>query len=71
MEFVAYMPHVRGKFGSPEEQACPITAWMNERVGMGDVEFDEYLSDSLIPLYPGAEDVKGKRVIFKLDSGSG
>ena len=36
---------------------------------MDDVELDEYLSNSLIPSYPGDEDVKGKRVLFKLDSG--
>ena len=35
------------------------------------VEFDEYLSNSLIPLYPGAEDVKGKMVLLKLSSGPG
>ena len=65
------MPHVRGKSGTPEEQAWTITVGMNARGGMDDVEFDDYLSNSLIPLYPGAEDVNGKRVIFKLDSGPG
>ena len=69
MELVAYMPHVRGKFGAPEEQAWPITIGINARGGMDNVEFDEYLSNSLIPLYPGAGDVKVKRVLFKLDSG--
>ena len=71
VELVAYMPHFRGNFGAPEEQAWPITVVMNARVSMDDVEFDEYLSNSLIPLYPGAEDVKGKKVIFNLDSGPG
>ena len=63
------MPHVSGKFGAPEEQTFPITVGMNAKGGMDDVEFDEYLSNSLIPLYPDAEDVKWKRVIFKLESG--
>ena len=71
VDLVAYMPHVREKFGAPEEQSWPITVGMNERGGMDDVEFDEYLSKSLIPLYPGAEDVKEKRMLFKLDSGPG
>ena len=71
MELVAYMPHVRGKFGAPKYQAWPITVGMNARGGMDNVEFNEYLSNSLIPLYPGAEDVKGKRVLFKLDSRPG
>ena len=68
---VAYMPHVRGNFGAPEEQAWSITVGMNARGGMENVEFNEYLSNSLIPLYPGSEDVKGERVIFNLDSGTG
>ena len=71
MELVAYMPHVRGKVGAPEEQAWPITVGMNTRGGIDNVEFDDYLSNSLIPLYPGAEDVKGEKVLFKLDSGPG
>ena len=44
---------------------------MNAKGGMDDVDFDEYLYNSLIPLYSDAEDVKGKRVIFKLDTGYG
>ena len=69
VELVAYMPHVRGKFGAPEDQEWTITVGMNSRGGMDNVEFDEYLSNSLIPLYPGAEEVKGNRVLFKLASG--
>ena len=71
MELVAYMPHVCGKFGASKEQTWAITIWRNAKGGMEDVKFDEYLSNSLIPLYPDAEDLKGKRVIFKLDSGPG
>ena len=43
---------------------------MNAKGGMDDVYFDEYLYNSLIPLYPDAEDVKGKRFLFKIESGS-
>ena len=68
VDLVAYIPHVRGKFGAPEDQAWNITVGMNARGGMGDVEFDDYLSNSLIPLYPGAVDVKVKRVLFKTES---
>ena len=71
VELVAYMPHVRGKFGAAEDKSWPIAVGMNAKGGMGDVEFDEYLSNSLIPLYPDAEDVKGKRELSKLDSGTG
>ena len=34
LELVAYMPHVRGKFGAPEDQAWNITVGMNARDGM-------------------------------------
>ena len=50
VELVAYIPHVRGKFGAPEEQAWPIAVEINARGGMDNVELDEYLSNSLIPL---------------------
>ena len=55
MELVAYMSHVRGKFGASKDQAWPIIVGVNSRGGMEDVEFNEYLSNSLIPLYPGDE----------------
>ena len=38
---------------------------------MDDVDFDYYLSNSLIPLYPDSENIKGRRVLFKLYSGPG
>ena len=71
VELVVYIPNVHGKFGAPKEQACTITVGMNARGSMDDVDSDEYLYNSLIPLYPGAEYIKGKRVLFKLDSGPG
>ena len=60
MDLVAYMSHVRGKFGDPKEQAWPITVGMNTKGGMDDVDFDDYLSNSLIPLYPDSENIKGR-----------
>ena len=71
VDLVAYMSHVRGKFGAPEEQASPIIIGMNAKGGMDDVEFNEYLSNSLIILYLDVEDVKVKRMILKIDSGPG
>ena len=50
VELVTYMPRVRGNFGAPEEQAWPITVGMNSRGGMDDVELNDCLSNSLIPL---------------------
>ena len=45
MELVAYMSHVCGKFGAPEEQEWSITVGMNAKGCMDNVEFDEYLSN--------------------------
>jgi hypothetical protein len=44
---------------------------MNERAGMNAVELDKYMKNSILPLYPDIEDVPGKRVIIKVDSGPG
>ena len=44
---------------------------MNAKGVMDDVYFDDYLYNSLIPLYSDAVDVKGKMVLFKIDTGSG
>jgi hypothetical protein len=44
---------------------------MNEKGGMNDEEFDKYIDNSIVPLYPDLEDTQGKRVLLKVDSGSG
>ena len=68
MALVGYMPNVCGKFCAEEEQLWPITVEMNAKGGMDDDEFDEYLPNLLILLYPDMEDVKG---VLKVDSGPG
>ena len=40
VDLVAYMPHVRGKFGAQKDQAWPINVGMNSRGGMDDVEIE-------------------------------
>ena len=44
---------------------------MNAKDGMDDEEFNQYMLNSLAPLYPDVEDVKGKRALLKADSGPG
>jgi hypothetical protein len=44
---------------------------MNERAGMNSEELHKFMTNSVLPLYPDIEDVPGKRVIIKLDSGPG
>ncbi len=36
---------------------------------MNDEEFDKYINNSIVPLYPDLEDTPGKRVLLKVDSG--
>ena len=44
---------------------------MNEKGGMDDEEFMSYFMNSIVPLYLDAEDVDGKHVMVKIDSGTG
>jgi hypothetical protein len=66
-----YMHDVYGKFGCEDEKYHPCTFGMNERGGMNKEEFEEYVKNSLVTLYPDAADVPGKRVLLKADSGPG
>ena len=68
MEFV---PPIVGKFGHATEREFPCTFGMNEKGGMDDAEFQKYIMGSIVVLYPDARDVKGKRVMIKVDSGPG
>ena len=34
-------------------------------------QFEQYVMTNIVPLYPCARDVKGKRVLIKADSGPG
>ena len=38
---------------------------------MTDDEFEKYIDNSIVPLYPGLEDTPGKRFLLKVDSGPG
>ncbi len=68
---VLYMKGVRGQFGFESEQIFACTFGLNEKGGMDKEEFEKYIFNSIIPLYPDMEDVPGKRVLIKIDSGPG
>ncbi len=40
---------------------------MNEK--MNNKEFEYYIDDSIIPLFPDLEDMPGKCILLKVDSG--
>ena len=62
---------IYGHFGNGEEKLWPVTFAMNAKGGMDDEEFEKYVFNSIVPLYPNAEDKPGKRVMIKVDSGPG
>jgi hypothetical protein len=44
---------------------------MNKKGGVTDVEFDRYIENSVVPLFPDLADRPGKRMLLKVDSGPG
>ena len=70
-DFLRHVSITRGRFGCEEERVWPCTIGMNEKGGMNDEEFDKYIDNSIVPLYPDLEDTQGKRVLLKVDSGLG
>jgi len=68
---IKYMHDVHGCFGFDDGKYHPCTFGMNERGGMNKDEFEEYVKNSLVTLYPDAADIPGKQVLLKADSGPG
>ncbi len=67
-DMAEYMPHVVGQFRWGKEQSWPVTFGQNEKGGMDEVEFEEYLFNSIVPLYL-AKNMPGHRGLLKVDSG--
>jgi hypothetical protein len=67
----AFCPRTIGKFGTEHEQGWDCTFGMNTKGGMDDEEFESYIINSILPLYPNTLDRPGKRLILKCDSGPG
>eukprot|EP00804_Cyclotella_cryptica_P018915 CCRYP_006435-RA/>CCRYP_006435-RA protein AED:0.37 eAED:0.41 QI:34/0/0/1/0/0/2/0/145 len=68
---IALVPKIHGQFGTSDLMEWPLTIGMNETGGMNDVEFQEYILNSIIPLLPDPNNVNRKRVMIKVDSGPG
>ena len=71
IECLTYTLNTRGVFGLDEEDSIPATVGFNEKGGMDDGEFFEYLMTNILPLYPHARPLPGKWVVLKVDSGPG
>ena len=48
-----------------------ISVGLNPKAGMDTEEFEKYLTNRIMPLYPDAKDERGKRVAVIVDSGPG
>ncbi len=70
-KFLRHACNTLGRFGCNEERVWSCTIGLNEKGGMNNKEFDRYIDNSIMPLYPDLEDMPGKRVLLKVDSGPG
>ena len=70
-DMLQWIPNTVGKFGCEKEKQWPCTIGMNEKGGMDDNEFEQYVFTELVLLWLHAEDIPGKWVMLKADSGPG
>jgi hypothetical protein len=65
------MHRIHGRYINGTTEKLPVTVGVNEKGGMDSVEFEKYVKNSIVPLFPHAQDEPGKRVILKVDSSPG
>ena len=70
-EVFRHCPRVVGKFGTDAERSWDCTFGLNTKGGMDDCEFEQYVMNSILPLYPNTRDRPGHRLLLKCDSGPG
>ena len=70
-EFLTHTMDTHGRFGCAEERIWPCMIGMNKKGQMMDDEFEKYINNSIVPLYPDLEDTPGKCILLKVDSGPG
>jgi hypothetical protein len=60
-----------GRFGCEEVREWPGTIGMNKKGGINDNEFNKYIDNSIVLLFPNLKDVPDKRMLLKVDSSPG
>jgi hypothetical protein len=70
-EVLQNLPQIVGQYGYSTRRAFDVGVGMNPKGGMNEEMFLKYVTELLMVLYPNSEDVSGKRVILKSDSGPG
>ncbi len=66
-----HMPCVIGQFGCEEVCSWLVTFGANEKGGMDSEEFEKFVLNSIVLLFPHAKNKKGLRIMLKVDSGPG
>ena len=69
INFFKYAHGVKGVYGYGEVTEVGMTIGANPKAGMDAIEFAKYLNATVLPLYPDASDIQGKRVAIIVDSG--
>ncbi len=70
-DFFVHIKKTRGQFGCDKVKEWPCGFGTNEKGGMNNVEFDKYIKNVIMPLYPDMEDEPGKHVLLKVNSRPG
>ncbi len=66
-----YCPQVYGQFGTESETLWDCLFGLNTKGVMDDCEFEQYIPNSILPLYPNMCNRPGKRLLLKCESGPG
>jgi hypothetical protein len=69
LEVSEHMHRILWRYIDVTTEMLPVTVGVNEKGGMDSKEFEKYIKNSIVPLFPYAQDEPGKRVILKVDSG--
>ena len=69
--FVNGIQNTKGKYGGDCITSNGATVNCNVNAGMDGEEFEKYVMDAIIKLYPDASNVPGRRVMLIVDSGPG
>ena len=70
-EWISNIPHVFVSFGLDEKKSLGATVTLNPKGGTDSRVLAQVLWQYIDWLYPDAEDMKGKRVLIKIDGGPG
>ncbi len=71
IETIFYMLDVQSTFGHETKQLFPISIGLNNKGGMDNKEFFDYLKKLIMKIFPDATPEKGQWGVIKCDSGPG